>query len=97
MLHPDPIEQVHLLHIKEGETGHSYFSVFKRCLDANIKWVELQDPYLRAKYQIHNLVRFCELLVRFCERLKEIRVVTVRGDGAESPVSGDDAHTQYSS
>ena len=73
---PDPSERVHILRIKDGEMGHSYSSVFQPCLDANVEWVELQDPYLRSRHQVHNLVRFCELLVKGCQKLKEIRIVT---------------------
>lgn len=75
-----PAERVHLLHIKDGEVGHSYSSVFEKCLDGNVEWVEIQDPYLRAKHQLHNLVRFCELLVKSCKRLREMRLTTVKGD-----------------
>ncbi len=75
------MERVHLLRIKDGETGYSYYSVFEKCLDGNVEWVEIQDPYLRAKHQLHNLVRFCELLVKCCKKLREIRLTTVRGDG----------------
>lgn len=78
------MERVHLLHIKEGETGHSYSSVFDRCLDSNVEWVELQDPYLRARHQVHNLVRFCEVVVKRSRRLKEVKVTTSRDGG---PVS----------
>lgn len=83
-----PAERVHLLQIKDGEVGHGYYSVFKSCLDGNVEWVELRDPYLRAKHQLHNLVRFCELLVEHCEKLREVRITTTRGDGQDcSPVS----------
>lgn len=83
-----PAERVHLLHIKDGEVGHSYCSVLKQCLDGNVTWVELQDPYLRAKHQVHNLVRLCELLVKHCVKLKEVRVTTMRGERQDSsPVS----------
>jgi len=78
---PDSSERIHILRIKDGEVGHSYLSVFRPCLDANVEWVELQDPYLRSRYQVHNLVRFCELLVKACPRLREVRIVTSPPEG----------------
>lgn len=92
-----PAERVHLLHIKDGEVGHSYLSVFKKCLDGNVEWAEIQDPYLRTKHQIHNLVRFCELLVKHCKKLREVKLTTVRGEGHNySPVSSDELHVYNS-
>ncbi len=77
----EPSERVHVLHVKDGEIGHSYHSVFQRCLDGNVEWVELQDPYLRNRHQVHNLVRFCELLVKGCKKLKELRIITTTPEG----------------
>lgn len=82
-----PEERVQSIHIKEGESGHSYASVFHRCLDDNVQWVEVDDPYIRARYQVQNFVRFCELAVKSCRRLKGIRLVTGTGD-KQSEVSG---------
>lgn len=65
-----------MLSIKDGEIGHSYSTVFQRCIDGNVEWVELQDPYLRSRHQVHNVVRFCELLVKGSRRLKEIKIIT---------------------
>lgn len=78
--HIGPAERVHLLHIKDGESDHSYSSVFSQCLDGNVEWVEVLDPYLRTKHQIHNLVRFCELLVKHCVKLREFRLTTMKAE-----------------
>ncbi len=76
------------IHIKDGERGHSYASVFQRCLDGNVEWVEVDDPYIRARHQVHNFVRFCELTVKSCKRLKCIRLATGTGDSrSQSEVS----------
>ena len=83
-----PAEHVHRLHIKDGEVGHSYCSVFQRCLDGNVTWVEVQDPYLSKRHQLHNLVRLCELLVKHCAKLREVKVTTSKGEMQEgAPVS----------
>lgn len=89
---PGPAERVHLLHIKDGEVGHSYSSVFGKCLDGNVEWVEIQDPYLRAKHQLHNLVRFCELLVKSCKRLREMRLTTVKGERQDCTTVSEFSH-----
>lgn len=76
------IEYVYKLEIKAGETGRSYSSVFGTYLDDSVEWVEIEDPYLGQKkpHQLHNLVRFCEMLVKQCKELKEVNVFTIRED-----------------
>ena len=75
-----PTENVQYIHIKEGETGYSYARVFQSCLDGNVEWAEVQDPYIRSKHQVHNFVRFCELLLKNCKRLRHIQLKTGSGD-----------------
>lgn len=58
--------------------GHGYYSVFSKCLDGNVEWVKIRDPYIRAKHQVHNLVRFCEMLVKHCKRLRKVELTTMR-------------------
>ena len=48
----DVSEKVQYIHISDGATGYSYVSLFNSCLDGNIEWVEIQDPYIRAKHQV---------------------------------------------
>ena len=78
----EPAESVHSIHVAAGSTGHSYEAVFQRCLDGNIHLVQVQDPYIRARHQIHNFVRFCELLVKKCKRLNKISLMTTTGDSS---------------
>ncbi len=79
--------------IKYGETGHSYSSVFQKCLEDSdkITSVDIEDPYLYHDYQIKNLVRLCELLVLKCKNLKEIKITTNKKnwkkDGTSEKVS----------
>ena len=75
-----PEERVCTIHIKEGEVGHSYGKVFKGCLDGNVEWVDIEDPYIRARYQVHNFVRFCEVVVKGCKHLRQIQLITGSGD-----------------
>ncbi len=82
MFPTEPVESVHSLHIAAGSTGHSYETVFERCLDGNVHFVHVQDPYIRARHQIHNFVRFCELLVKKCKKLQTINLLTTSGESA---------------
>ena len=58
--------------------GHSYDSVFGGCMDGNVESIAVSDPYIRARHQLLNFVRFCELAVRKCRRLKTISLNTGR-------------------
>lgn len=69
------------IYISEGGRGYSYATIFGSCLDGNVEWVELDDPYIRARHQLHNFVRFCELVVQGCQRLKRIHLTTGTGEG----------------
>lgn len=50
------------LKIHYGDTGYSYEQVFKDYLIGGNE-VIIQDPYIRQKHQISNLIRLAELLV----------------------------------
>ena len=78
---PDVTEKVQSVTIKEGDTGFSYERLFSSCLDGNLEWVEVEDPYIKARHQVHNFVRFCELLVRRGGRkLNRVELHTGRGE-----------------
>lgn len=62
--------------IDDNSTGNSYQSLFGQYLNADVKEVLLEEPYLYEKYQFQNLVTFLELLVKNCRHLKYVRVVT---------------------
>ena len=47
-----PSEKVQFIHIKEGCMGYSYANVFSKCLDGNLEWIEVEDPYIRARHQV---------------------------------------------
>ena len=47
-------------------------------MDGNVESIAVSDPYIRARHQLHNFVRFCELAVRSCRRLRAISLNTGR-------------------
>ncbi|XP_054733810.1 MIT domain-containing protein 1-like [Anastrepha obliqua] len=62
--------------IDENSVGKSYQSLFGKYLNAEVKEVLLEEPYLHEKYHFQNLIAFLELLVKNCRHLKYVRVVT---------------------
>ncbi|KAF2901406.1 hypothetical protein ILUMI_04783 [Ignelater luminosus] len=70
------------IHIENNATGYSYEKVFGRFLDEDVEYVEIEDPYIRAYHQCQNFVRFCELLVKKCNKLRTIQLLTT-ADGTE--------------
>lgn len=58
------------LDIRHGDTGYSYVNLFAEYLDG-AKVVELQEPYLFNVYQLQNLTRFAEMVVKIgtCKKL----------------------------
>jgi ATP-dependent Lon protease len=49
------------IHIKEGETGHSYQNLFSPYLKG-VRSIQITDPYVRLEYQIRNLISFIGLI-----------------------------------
>ncbi|XP_077298415.1 MIT domain-containing protein 1-like [Arctopsyche grandis] len=64
------------LHIEANSVGHSYKTLFGRFLDNEVNHVTIEDPYIRSFHQCQNFLRLCELLVKSCENLKEVYLVT---------------------
>ncbi|EDV24930.1 MIT domain-containing protein 1 [Trichoplax sp. H2] len=73
--------------ISDGSTGYDYDTIFDRCLDDSVTSVEIDDPYIRNSYQVRNLVRISELLLRKT-KVKNITLLT----GQE--LEKDKRHTQ---
>ena len=48
--------------INYGATGYSYDSIISPYL-AKAKAIVIEDPYIRAKHQLNNFVRFCEAVL----------------------------------
>lgn len=71
--------------VQYGDTGYSYDDLFAEYLKG-AKVVQLEEPYLTHGYQITNLVRFIELLVKTGD-CKLFKLITKPGD--------DNAETQF--
>lgn len=74
---PDPETKVlgnKRIEILEGETGHTYESLFGDYL-RNAKRIELIDKWIRKDHQIRNLVRFCRMLEKM-GNIENIQLVT---------------------
>ena len=61
-----------------GETGHTYEKIFADYLKG-AKTIKIEDPYIRAQYQIQNFLRFCELVVKIGDA-NRIDLLTGRDD-----------------
>jgi hypothetical protein len=70
------------LEIADGETGHSFESLFSAYL-ADAEQVTLQDAFMSANHQVANFLRFCELLVK----LGSVKKITL----VSKPVSSEAA------
>uniref|UniRef100_A0A915D407 MITD1 C-terminal phospholipase D-like domain-containing protein n=1 Tax=Ditylenchus dipsaci TaxID=166011 RepID=A0A915D407_9BILA len=72
---------LHQIEIQEDSKGHSYFSIFEKCLEIKnvskrLTSVEVEDPFIIKHHQILNFVAFCEMLVLRSSCLKKIALVT---------------------
>lgn len=70
--------------IQYGDTGYSYDDLFADYL-RGAKIVQLEEPYLSHGYQVTNLVRFIELLVKIGDCLI-FKLITKLGDTEEDSV-----------
>jgi len=50
-----------IIYIKEGETGHSYQSLFGQYLNG-AKKITVVDPYVRLEFQLRNFLSFVEII-----------------------------------
>jgi ATP-dependent Lon protease len=60
--------------IRFGDSGHSYVTIMADYL-AGATRVRVEDPYIRAGYQLQNFVRFCEMIVSH-STIRHIELVT---------------------
>lgn len=61
----EPVEELKEQHytINYDSTGYSYESIVTPYLKGS-KAVVIEDPYIRAKHQLNNFVRFCEAVIK---------------------------------
>lgn len=81
---PTPLPKVPAqepLEIEEGETGHSYETLFLPYIE-KARWVRLEDPYLRLPHQLRNFESFCSLLSGKTSA-KEFELITKAGEPEE--------------
>nr|XP_021186197.2 MIT domain-containing protein 1 [Helicoverpa armigera] len=71
------------VHIENNSTGHSYKALFGRFLDEEVRYVSVEDPYIRSFHQCQNFLRLCELLVRSCTNLQLIELITSKDGRSE--------------
>lgn len=58
----EPVGEAHYT-IMYGDTGHTYETIISPYL-AGAKSVKIEDPYIRARHQVANFVRFCETVIK---------------------------------
>ncbi|CAF0706829.1 unnamed protein product [Brachionus calyciflorus] len=69
------------INIEENSIGYSYEKIFSRFLkDESLDYVEVNDPYIKARHQTHNFLRFCEMLVKLTKIIKRIILLTTRDE-----------------
>jgi ATP-dependent Lon protease len=68
-----PLEERHFT-IPYGDNGHTYESIIGPYLQG-AKIVTIEDPYIRARHQIGNFVRFCEAVVK-SPSVRQIQLIT---------------------
>ncbi|MCP8687155.1 BREX system Lon protease-like protein BrxL [Marinobacterium sedimentorum] len=75
----EPQEQHFTIHY--GATGFSYESIMGPYL-TGAKSIDIEDPYIRATHQVHNLVRFCEACIK-SPTLRKITLTTSHDDDTD--------------
>jgi hypothetical protein len=65
------------IQIENDSCGNSYEKLFSRFFDdPNLDECEIIDPYIRVSHQLHNFLRFCELIVKLSKNIKKIKLIT---------------------
>uniref|UniRef100_A0A0K2SYV8 MITD1 C-terminal phospholipase D-like domain-containing protein n=1 Tax=Lepeophtheirus salmonis TaxID=72036 RepID=A0A0K2SYV8_LEPSM len=76
------------IQIRDGETGHTYESLFSNYMDNFITEVYINDAYIQKFHQIRLFLGFCEFLVKTCPNLQKITLTTkLNVDGQETQKS----------
>ncbi|VVD02321.1 unnamed protein product, partial [Leptidea sinapis] len=76
------------IHIENNSMGHSYKTLFGRFLDSDVKFVIVEDPYIRSFHQAsiilcQNFLRLCELLTKSCCNLGHVELLTYKDNKTE--------------
>jgi hypothetical protein len=70
---PQELEEKHYT-IRDGEIGYTYETIFGPYL-VKAKRIRVEDPYIRAPYQLINFVIFCELALKIGD-VRYIELIT---------------------
>ncbi|KAM4730566.1 MIT domain-containing protein 1 isoform 3-T3 [Anableps anableps] len=69
--------------ISEDATGYSYEALFKPYISSALSEVWVEDPYIRHTHQLYNFLRFCEMLLKSCSKVKKIHLLTSQDEQAD--------------
>ncbi|MEQ2198381.1 MIT domain-containing protein 1 [Xenoophorus captivus] len=69
--------------IPEDATGFSYEALFKPYISSALSEVWVEDPYIRHTHQLYNFLRFCEMLLKLCSKVKRIHLLTSQDEQAD--------------
>ncbi|XP_068038822.1 MIT domain-containing protein 1 [Anomalospiza imberbis] len=69
------------IRIEENATGFGYEKLFHEYLTEIVSEVWVEDPYIRQVHQLHNFLRFCEMLVKGPCKVKTIHLLTSYDEG----------------
>ena len=83
---PSDLKETNLV-IQENQTGVSYYRLFADYFKGAGR-IEMQDPFIRKVYQIHNLLEFLQVLIAVKEDGEELNfhLVTSSGDIKRSEI-----------
>lgn len=70
--------------VKENQTGVSYEKLFADHLRGANR-IEIVDPYVRIYYQVQNVLKFCDMLLREMPDGEEIEVSLLTGADTDNP------------
>ncbi|WP_103028713.1 BREX system Lon protease-like protein BrxL [Salinibacter altiplanensis] len=70
--------------VKENQTGISYKELFADHLRGANR-IEIVDPYVRIYYQVQNVLKFCDMLLREMLEGEEIEVSLLTGADTDNP------------
>lgn len=76
------------LHIGEGETGHSYRSLFGPYL-VGAKSISLTDPYIRLEFQVRNLLAFMGVVEEIVDGPVKLHLITSAEDSYQERTNAD--------
>jgi len=62
--------------VQHGTTGNSFDTLFGNHILGGTHFY-LEDPYIRARHQIDNFIRFCELVIKRCNSMNSKKQIKI--------------------